>query len=75
LRAFEDLAKALQNQGATCSSAARAPAGESDARADFHRHIGDANICAHVADALQQARTFTTTAGRADPTGGVTVNR
>ena len=26
------------------------------ARADFHRHIGDANICAHIADALQPRR-------------------
>ena len=26
------------------------------ARADFHRHIGDANICDNVTDALRRAR-------------------
>jgi SulP family sulfate permease len=26
------------------------------ARADFHRHVGDQNICAHIEDALRRAR-------------------
>jgi hypothetical protein len=25
-------------------------------RADFHRHVGDANVCANVQDALERAR-------------------
>jgi hypothetical protein len=25
-------------------------------RADFHRHVGDENICPHIQDALQRAR-------------------
>ncbi|HKV99764.1 MAG TPA: SulP family inorganic anion transporter [Vicinamibacterales bacterium] len=57
LRAFEDLAQALQRSGrhlVICG--ARHQPASLIARADFHRHIGDANICAHVTDALQRAR-------------------
>ena len=57
LRAFEDLAKALQESGRhLLLCGARHQPASLIARADFHRHIGDANICAHVADALQRAR-------------------
>jgi SulP family sulfate permease len=57
LRAFEDLAQALQRSGrhlVICG--ARHQPASLIARADFHRHIGDANICAHVTDALQRAQ-------------------
>jgi hypothetical protein len=26
------------------------------AQAEFHRHVGDANVCANVKDALERAR-------------------
>ena len=57
LRAFEDLAQALQQSGRQLllCGARHQPAGLI-ARADFHRHIGGANICANVADALRRAR-------------------
>jgi SulP family sulfate permease len=56
LRAFEDLAKALQESGRhLLICGARHQPASLIARADFHRHIGDANICAHVSDALQRA--------------------
>jgi SulP family sulfate permease len=56
LRAFEDLAEALHQSGrhlVLCG--ARHQPGRLIARADFRRHIGDRNICAHVADALRRA--------------------
>jgi SulP family sulfate permease len=57
LRAFEELAQALQESGRCLllCGARHQPAGLI-ARADFHRHIGDANICANVAVALRRAR-------------------
>ncbi len=57
LRAFEELAQALDASGRhlLLCGARHQPAGLI-ARADFHRHIGDANICANVTDALQRAR-------------------
>jgi SulP family sulfate permease len=57
LRAFEDLAQALRQSGrhlVLCG--ARDQPAALIARADFHRHIGDANICKHVAAALRRAR-------------------
>jgi SulP family sulfate permease len=57
LRAFEDLARALRASGRhLLLCGARHQPAALIARADFHRHIGDANICAHVADALNRAR-------------------
>jgi sulfate permease, SulP family len=57
LRAFEDLAQALRQSGRhlLLCGAQHQPA-DLIARADFHRHIGDANICAHIDDALVRAR-------------------
>jgi SulP family sulfate permease len=57
LRAFEELAQALQASGRTLvlCGARHQPAGLT-ARADFHRHIGDANICGNVTEALRRAR-------------------
>jgi SulP family sulfate permease len=57
LRAFEELAEALHESGRhlVLCGARHQPAGLI-ARADFHRHIGDANICANVEDALRRAR-------------------
>jgi sulfate permease, SulP family len=57
LRAFEDLAEALHGAGRhlLLCGARHQPAGLI-ARADFHRHIGDANICANIAAALRRAR-------------------
>jgi SulP family sulfate permease len=57
LHAFEDLARALRRSGRhlVLCGARRQPAGLI-ARADFHRHIGDANICASIDAALRRAR-------------------
>jgi sulfate permease, SulP family len=57
LRAFEDLAEALRSSGRSLilCGARHQPAGLI-ARADFHRHIGDANICDNVTLALLRAR-------------------
>lgn len=57
LRAFEELAQALRASGRNLllCGARHQPAGLI-ARADFHRHIGDANICANVSEALHRAR-------------------
>jgi SulP family sulfate permease len=56
LRAFEELARALHDSGRhlVLCGARHQPAGLI-ARADFHRHIGDENICANVAEALRRA--------------------
>jgi len=57
LRAFEDLAQALRQSGRhLLLCGARHQPANLIARADFHRHIGDANICAHIEDALRRAR-------------------
>ena len=57
LRAFEELAQALHAAGRSplLCGARHQPAGLI-ARADFHRHIGDANICDNVTEALRRAR-------------------
>jgi SulP family sulfate permease len=56
LRAIEELADALHRSGRDLilCGAKHQPA-ELMARADFHRHVGDRNICANVREALQQA--------------------
>src|SRR5262245_21321439 len=57
LHAFEELAGALHASGrhlVLCG--ARHQPAKLIARADFHRHIGDANICAHFEAALRRAR-------------------
>ncbi len=57
LRAFEELAEALQASGRRLLlCGARHQPARLIARADFHRHIGAENICDSVTDALQRAR-------------------
>jgi SulP family sulfate permease len=57
LRAFEELAAALQGTGRhLLLCGARHQPARLIARADFHRHIGDANICANIDEALRRAR-------------------
>jgi SulP family sulfate permease len=56
LRAFEDLADELQASGRTLllCGARKQPAHLME-RADFHRHVGDDNICGNIGDALARA--------------------
>ena len=57
LRAFEELARALHASGRSLLlCGARHQPARLIARADFHRHIGDANICDNVTEALRRAR-------------------
>jgi SulP family sulfate permease len=57
LRAFEDLAEALRGAGRhLILCGARHQPADLMKRADFHRHVGDENICAHIQDALRRAR-------------------
>jgi len=57
LRAFEELALALERSGRhLLLCGARHQPAQLIARADFHRHIGDANICDNVTEALDRAR-------------------
>ena len=57
LRAFEELAQALHASGRSLLlCGARHQPARLIARADFHRHIGDANICDNVTEALRRAR-------------------
>jgi sulfate permease, SulP family len=57
LRAFEELAQALQASGRSLLlCGARHQPARLIARADFHRHIGDSNICENVTEALRRAR-------------------
>ena len=57
LRAFEELAAQLHRSGRhlVLCGARHQPAGLI-ARADFHRHVGDANICENLDEALERAR-------------------
>jgi SulP family sulfate permease len=56
LRALEETARVLRDSGrALLVCGARHQPAELIARADFHRHIGDANICGNVAHALRRA--------------------
>ena len=56
LRAIEELAEALHASGRTLIlCGARHQPERLIARADFHRHIGDANICVNVTAALDRA--------------------
>jgi sulfate permease, SulP family len=57
LRAFEDLAETLHQSGRhLILCGARHQPAQLIARADFHRHVGDANICRNVDEALGRAR-------------------
>jgi SulP family sulfate permease len=57
LRAIEELAQAMRQSGRhLLLCGARHQPAELIARADFHRHVGDENICAHIQDALRRAR-------------------
>jgi SulP family sulfate permease len=57
LRAFEELAEALHQSGRNLLlCGARHQPARLIARADFHRHIGDANVCPNVTEALRRAR-------------------
>lgn len=56
LRAIEELAQVLHASGRhLLLCGARHQPAELIARADFHRHIGDDNICVTVSDALRRA--------------------
>jgi SulP family sulfate permease len=56
LRAIEELAAAMQQSGrCLILCGARHQPGRLISRADFHRHVGDANICANLHDALDRA--------------------
>jgi SulP family sulfate permease len=56
LHALEDLASELRKSGRTLIlCGARHQPAALIARADFHRHVGDANICANVKEALARA--------------------
>jgi SulP family sulfate permease len=56
LRAFEDLAQALERAGKhLILCGARHQPAELIAKGDFHRHVGDQNICRSVEDALRRA--------------------
>jgi len=56
LRAIEELAAAMQQSGrCLIVCGAHHQPGRLIARADFHRHVGDANICANLHDALERA--------------------
>ena len=57
LRAFEELAEAMRRSDRhLILCGARNQPAELMKRADFHRHVGDANICQHIQEALQRAR-------------------
>jgi sulfate permease, SulP family len=57
LRAFEELAEAMRRSGRhLILCGARHQPADLMKRADFHRHVGDENICLHIQDALQRAR-------------------
>ncbi len=56
LRALEELADAMHRSGrCLILCGARHQPARLIARADFHRHVGDQNICAHLHDALVRA--------------------
>jgi SulP family sulfate permease len=58
LRAFEDLADLLHRSNRELIlCGARHQPGRVMERADFHRHVGDENICPNIAAALERART------------------
>jgi STAS domain len=55
LLAFEELALGTQQSGrCLILCGARHQPGRLIARADFHRHVGDSKICAHLHDALER---------------------
>jgi sulfate permease, SulP family len=57
LRAIEELAAQLhQSRRDLILCGARHQPSQLIARADFHRRVGDANICANIRDALERAR-------------------
>jgi SulP family sulfate permease len=59
LQALEDLAHALHREGRTLIlCGAREQPARLMAQAEFHEHIGDANICEHIEDALVRARSL-----------------
>jgi len=56
LRALEELADSMHRSGrCLILCGARHQPARLIARADFHRHVGDQNICAHLHDALVRA--------------------
>lgn len=59
LRAFEELADRLHESGRELllCGARRQPAHLME-RADFHRHVGDENICANIGDAIARAESL-----------------
>jgi SulP family sulfate permease len=56
LRALEEMAEAMRRSGRhLLLCGARHQPANLIARADFHRHVGDENICEHIQDALKRA--------------------
>jgi len=56
LRAIEDVVETLHQSGRdVLLCGARFQPAELIARADFHRHVGDSNICANIGQALERA--------------------
>jgi SulP family sulfate permease len=65
LRAFEELADVLHKSGRELIlCGARHQPSQLIARADFHRRVGDANVCANIRDALERARSLHDERGR-----------
>jgi sulfate permease, SulP family len=57
LQALEDLADRLKESGRTMIlCGAREQPGQLMRRAEFHEHVGEANICLNIQDALRRAR-------------------
>jgi SulP family sulfate permease len=76
LRAFEELAQALHASGRSLLlCGARHQPARLIARADFHRHIGDANICDNVTEAMRRAREIHSSHNEVDPTGSLSPKR
>jgi SulP family sulfate permease len=68
LQALEDLAGELGTSGRTLLlCGAREQPAQLMKRADFHRHVGDDNICANIQEALSRARQIAAERGLAAP--------
>lgn len=71
LQALEDLADLLKASGRTLVlCGARQQPAHLMARAEFHRHVGDANLCANIQDALKRAEQIARETGLQNVAGG-----
>ena len=71
LQALEDLADQLTGSGRTLVlCGAREQPAHLMARAEFHRHVGEANICANIQDAFKRARQLAGEKGLGNVAGG-----